>query len=207
MAEKLKPGDAVRLTHLNGETLPDVYEFVEYVQENGRPSRTQIRLRGPDGIVFRAHRSRIGRQESGRTEGSAVGEATKDRRRNMKKEIKTFDLDAWIESCGGVHLAKQSPFNHSNYSLISHVVVNAKRKTYFVLNTYVKQDGTISVGKNATGSRYPLKGKKFIVAQKGKDGVQKKELRGSMTAEEAIEHFLRKGYAEVRKTAEATTEA
>jgi hypothetical protein len=217
MAEKkieLDPGDKVQLCGPPDlEVLPDLYEFLETPLEDGKPSRHVIRVKGPDGHPFRVHRNRVKGvvRKEGTTEiiepsqeeeeeSMTTTETAEAKPKAKKKESATpqaFDIEAWVAEHGGIHLQKDSKFDHADYKLVSHICIDEEKKYYYTLNTYKYPDGTVSLGKTGKGgNKYPLKGRTITTTQKNNKTGQKekKVMKGKKTAQQIFEQFTKKGY-------------
>lgn len=211
---ELEVGDKVQLRDLGGKILPLQFEFIDIPNEEGKPSKTQMRLKGPDGITLRAHRSRIGKiiKKQGqteiieRTQIENPKDITPQITNNTQKTIKAdpFDLQTWISQHGDIHMVKESPFDHSSFKLISHVCIDEENKMYHTINTYKYPDGTISLGKHGLGgNQYPLKGKTIAVTECSKEGnKQKRQKKGLKSVQEIIKVFEKKGYKLYKKMVE-----
>ena len=114
------------------------------------------------------------------------------------KNILPFDRDSWYKECGGgTYLTKECRFDHTTHTLIAHVCINASSGYYYTINTYQYPDGVTSVGKkNASGNKYPLKGKRMSrrVKVKKTGQMESRVSKGNETAEQLLARFQKKGY-------------
>jgi hypothetical protein len=173
------------------------------------PEKVSARVKGPDGVIILIHRSRIakvralGSQESGTTpdKEEVVSEtaasttapvaekpkAAKTAKDKKKKEIVPFDLDTFVKENGGVHLTKQSKFDHASIKCFSHCVIDAKKGLWYNFNTYKYPTGIHSLGKGGKGIvKNALKGARFV--------LNNKPVKGTMTSAELAALRVKNGY-------------
>ena len=197
MVKNIKEGENVKLLIGDGdkETLSEeTYEIIEIIDKHAIKVRTQ------EGLTLNVHKCRIKREEEKMSEEETTKVEAKpsEKPKKVKKPKATpFDLLAWREECGGDCLQKQCEFDHTNYKLIALVCVNGDTGFFHTINTYEYPDGTISVGKNITGNKYPLKGKKINRKTKKDGETQTTTLKGTQTADEVKERYVKKGYSPV----------
>lgn len=173
------------------------------------PEKVSARVKGPDGVIILIHRSRIARvrelgsEELGTTPGkedvvseTAVSQtapaaekpkAAKAAKDKKKKEIVPFDLDTYVKENGGIHLSKQSKFDHASIKCFSHCVIDKKKGLWYNFNTYKYPNGTHSLGKGGKGIvKNALKGTRFV--------QNSKPVKGTLTCAELANLRIKNGY-------------
>lgn len=141
----------------------------------------------------------------------AVATAAKPVEEKKTKEEKKpkripFDIAKWVADNGnGVHLSQPVKFDSDKIKVTAHVCVDEAGGYYHIINTYKYPDGVISLGKNNKGgSKYPLKGHRLTFKKETKkEGTVKQTLEGSMTAQEVIAKYEKRGY-KIQAAAPAT---
>jgi len=186
---KIKEGENVKLLTYDEQLSEETYKVVQLLDKHS------VKLESPTGVHLNVHKCRIRRGEEKMSE-EQKDTITKPKKTKSKPKATPFDVLKWRTECGGTCLQKKCEFDHTNYKLIALVCINEEMGFYHTINTYEYPDGTISVGKNTTGSKYPLKGKKVNKKTKNDDGSIA-TLKGSKTAEEIKTQYEKKGYTAI----------
>ena len=163
------------------------------------------------GHKLRVHKTRIVDQPQRREQVSKKSKAPKkaEQEETPKDEAsntnETFDVAKFVAENGGEHWVRGedggTKFDHPEYKLITHAVLDEQNGHYFMINLYEK-NGIASLGKGSKGiTEYPLKGNQinYTVSQTAKkveSRGQKRVRKGIKTAEEVRKHWLKSGYVE-----------
>ena len=128
---------------------------------------------------------------------------TKEVKESNKKSPDPFDIAAFASDNGSEHWARGEKeaikFDHPGYKLVTYAVMDEKGGYFYIINTYAN-NGVISLGKSGKGiTKYPLKGKKISytvseAAKKQENRGQKRERKGTKTADDIRKHWEKLGY-------------
>jgi hypothetical protein len=140
-------------------------------------------------------------EEPKQAEQAEKPKKAKKKAKKAKKEAEPFDIDAFVAANGGEHWVKgktdKIKFDHKGFEVLSHAVLDEEKKVYVQFNTY-SSNGVSSLGRTGKGvTTYPLKGKTidYTVSESSKKAAgEKRQRKGSKTAEEVRKLWEKKGY-------------
>ena len=119
-------------------------------------------------------------------------------------KVEAFDINSFVKTNGGEHHIRGEDgsikFDHNDYKVLTHAVMDEKTGFYHIFNTYTYPDGTVTLGKGGKGiTKYPLKGKSvnYTVSQRAKNEAsrgEKRQRKGGKTADEVRKGWVKNGY-------------
>lgn len=199
MGLKERIGEKFYLLNEEGKRTFNKFELVSVDEKSG------VQLKDPKtGRTLRVHESRVVQSED---EAASIVAESKPKPKPQpkvveKKEVKgpsPFDLKAFV--AGREHWENPGrKFDHTNYKVSSHAVIDEKDSKYYAFNVYRYPNGVVSLGKNGTGiAPYPLLGGKvsYTVSQSAKkveSRGEKRVLKGTRNVEQIRESLKKKGY-------------
>ena len=185
-------GYYIKLKGVENQTQLDSYEIIKM-------GKNTLDISNGQGVKLKIHKSRV--KEISMTKPDVAVEQKKEsnvlvaetsvKKKQPPKPI-PFDIQTWYREHGGVHLSKNVNFDCATVKVVAHTCIDEKAGYYHTINTYLHQDGTLTLGKKGKGgSKYPLKGRRVtIAASNGKP----KLIIGKKTAQEYIDHCKKNGY-------------